>query len=101
MLENSIEEMLRLRGAGDKEGLITRVKQCQTEMMTHNAEEESMILPRVVAVCTPEELAQLGIAFRTVKQSAPLMPQTAALKAAMGVAVEGAAARPTRHRNEA
>ncbi len=34
MVEASIEEMLRLRGSGDKDALIARVKQAQTELMT-------------------------------------------------------------------
>ena len=92
MVENSIEEMLRLRGAGDTEALITRVKQCQTEMMTHNAEEEAMILPRVAAVCSPEELTQLGLSYRSVKTTSPLMPQTAAVKAASMVTPEAGSA---------
>lgn len=90
MIEASIEEMLRLRGSGDKEGLITRVKQAQTELMTHNNEEEMAILPRVAAVCTPEELTALGLAFRAMKQTAPLMPQSHAFRAAMGAVASGA-----------
>jgi Hemerythrin HHE cation binding domain len=83
MLEKSLEEILRLRRPGDKEPLITRVKQLEIETMTHLAEEESMILPRMAAACTPQELANLGLSFRTAKQTAPLMPQTGAAIAAM------------------
>lgn len=91
MVESSIEDMLRLRGAGDKEALIFRVKQAQTEVMTHNTEEEAAILPRVAAVCTTEELTALGLAFRAMKQTAPLMPQPRAFQAAVGAVGVGTA----------
>ncbi len=84
MLERSLTEILRLRRPADSQLLITRVKQLEIETMTHLAEEESMILPRMAAACSPQELGTLGLSFRTAKQMAPLMPQTEATIAALG-----------------
>lgn len=52
--------------------------------MTHQGEEESLILPRIAAVCSEEELSALALTFKSVKQTAPLMPQVASMHAAGG-----------------
>ena len=81
MVEQSIADILVLRNQpGD--ALVTRVKQAQTEFMTHQGEEDSLILPRIAAVCSEQELAAMALTFRSVKQTAPLMPQVAATAAA-------------------
>lgn len=83
MLERSIQDMLMLRN-NPGEVLITRIKQAQTEVLTHQAEEEGHLLPRIMQVCTEEELSLLALAFKSAKQSAPLMPQTPELRASRG-----------------
>ena len=88
MVEQSISDMLRLCNApGD--ALELRVKQAQAEFMTHLGEEETLVLPRIAAVCTQQELVALGLAFKSCKQTAPLMPQTAEVQAMNAMAEAG------------
>lgn len=72
IVEQSIAEVLQLQSMDQSHALLHRMKQCQTEFMTHQGEEESAVLPKLTAVCSREELCSLGFAFKSAKQSAAL-----------------------------
>lgn len=63
MIEQSIADVLALRSVGGQ-ALENRMKQMQTEIIAHLAEEESQILPTVAAalsqVCWACAAAQRG-----------------------------------------
>jgi len=75
VVEQSVAELLQLHCVDSScgENLLQRMKQCQTEFMTHQGEEEAVVLPKLAAVCSSEELCSLGLAFKSAKQAVTIV----------------------------
>lgn len=75
VVEQSVAELLQLQCVESfcDENFLQRMKQCQTEFMTHQGEEEAVVLPRLAAVCSSEELRSLGLAFKSAKQAVTIV----------------------------
>lgn len=76
----SLKEALRVWDtmSADDEAFIAQAEQVQSLVQEHVAEEEGVLLPKLAAAATAEELTELGTHLATAERMAPTRPHPGA-----------------------